>query len=111
MNISSGPHFGVHKCGTVQRMAPSARWNLERLNQMRGAPWHWRAEEEAEVEAPVAKAVEKPEAEAEAESQAPTKKKPQRVWIMKHDVETRGATRGCGGCRAALDGRKGHKHT
>ena len=59
-----GTPFGVHKCGTVQRMAPSARWNLERLNQMRGAPWHWRAEEEAEVEAPVAKAAEQPEAEA-----------------------------------------------
>ena len=78
---------------------------------MRGAPWQWRAEAEAEVENPIAKAVEKPLPEAEAESQIPTQKRPQRVWIMRHDVENRGMTRGCGGCKAAIDGRKGHKHT
>ena len=31
-----GTPFGAHKCRTIQRMAPSNRWNLERFNHMRG---------------------------------------------------------------------------
>ena len=74
-------------------------------------PWQWKAEENIEVEPPKAKEREEAAAEAPTNQAGPNQRKPQRVWIQRPDVINYGATKGCDGCRAAIDGVRGRKHT
>ena len=86
MSISWGTEDGAFKCRTVRRMAPSARWDLEAINKMRGEPWKWKPTE-GEVEADPPKAPEIPvETGTEGGPEAPRERKKRRCEIRRTDV-------------------------
>ena len=100
-----GTSEGTVKARSVRRKPWSSRWNLEDINNIKGAPWRPVPGEENE-EVHVAIQIGDEGIIPPRPRQEPEEAKPRRVFIKRDDVVEHGATAGCPGCRGRRDTRK-----
>jgi len=103
----SGEHFvgveeGVMRCRDLSRLSEDRRWDIEMIEKIKGTPWAPLGGE-MQLEVPTNIPTEKLEPKQVEEYRSDLNIK--RMMLRRTDVEKFGPTTGCGGCRAALEGR------
>ena len=106
-----GTNEGTVKARSVRRKPWSSRWNLEDINNIKGAPWGpVPGDEEEEVPIVIRLGDETiiPQRQRKQEGE---EHRTNRMYIKREDIAEYGATAGCPGCRAIRLGQTAQRHT